>query len=328
MNTSYTLHSIICCTLLFTLSICPLSAQQLPQYTSISINPYLINPALAGTEDFIHLQAGYRSQWTNFEDAPITAYFSGHANLSKPPKNKNVPKLANKSRISVGLNLLNDQTGPLNQSHAAASFAYNFALNAKGWRLSMALDGGIRGFTYNPSGYTDDLLHQDDAILLGPINKNLLNLAAGFWLYNDRYFAGVSSFQLYNTDGIGDNSDIIPNSAFLRHFYYMAGFKTDLGLNTYLVPSFLLKSVAGAPLSYEINTKLVIDERYWLGGNYRKEDSFAVFGGLLIKDRLELTYAYDLTLSKIRYASAGSHEIHLGYRIFHRDGVVCPGRFW
>ena len=331
MNLRYILKTNIL--ILFTLgiSIYKSNAQQLPHYTSISINPYMVNPAVAGTEDFIHLQAGYRSQWTNFEDAPQTTYFSGHTTLSKRVLNQNYTRTANASRTSLGLVLVKDQTGPLSQSKAEASFAYNFALTPEGWRLSIGLNAGFQGFAYRPDGYTEKLLDQDDPTISAAINKDLLSLAGGFWLYNDHLFVGASSFQLFNSnyDGFGNNSDVVPNTSFLRHYFYMAGFKANLGPDVFLTPAILIKSVNGAPISYDLNAKLVISDKYWLGGNYRKEDSFAAFGGFLIKNKLELTYSFDLVLSKIRNTSAGGHEIHLGYRIFPFPEVVCPSsRFW
>lgn len=330
MQNKYILKAKIYLLLFLSLIINMLAAQQLPQVTSVSINPYLINPAVAGTEDFIHLQAGYRNQWTHFEDAPETAYFTGHTTLSRRNLNQKYPKWANASRTSIGLALVKDRTGPLSQSKAEVTFAYNFALADQGWRASVGLNTGLQGFSYSPEGYEDNLLHQDDETIASNINQNLLSLSGGFWLYNDHFFVGASSMQLFNTnyDGFGNSEALVSNSVFRRHYFYMAGFKANLGLDLYLVPAVLIKSVPGAPISYDLNTKLVISDRYWLGGNYRKEDSVAAFAGLLIKNRLELTYSYDLVLSKIRNAAAGGSEIHIGYRLFHFPEVVCPSRFW
>ena len=311
-------------------SLTKLLAQQLPQFTSISINPYLINPALAGTEDYLHFQAGYRSQWTGFEDAPQTAYFSGHTTLSKRVIGSKVPSLVNASRTSLGIQLLHDETGPLRQSNAALSFAYNFALSNTNWRLSIGLNGGFQSHSYNPDGFSENLLHQEDAPLLSYRNNNLLSFASGMWLYNDHFFVGASSFQMFHVDktALGDDMTLLPSTSFLRHYYYMIGAKANLGLDLYLVPALLIKTVKGAPISYDLNAKLVISDKYWLGGSYRREDSFAVFGGTLIKQRVEVTYSFDLVTSKIRNATAGSSEIHLGYRLFHHPEVACPSRFW
>ncbi|NRB47496.1 MAG: type IX secretion system membrane protein PorP/SprF [Saprospiraceae bacterium] len=307
-----------------------LLAQQLPHYTLFSINPYQINPRVAGTEDFIYLQAGHRSQWSGFEGAPSTTYFSGHTTLNHRGIRYRQRRKVTGSRVALGLLLSNDQTGPLEQSTGALTFAYNFPLTQNDLRLSFGMNAGLKRFTYNPEGHTDNLLHGNDPAVQQLISKSLLNFSAGFWLYDENFFAGLSSFQLFNTATSDPNFglELTAGDVFLRHYYAMLGYKLEMGPDAHLVPSVLVKAVQGAPLSYDLNAKLVFADQYWLGGSYRREDSFAFFGGLLINQRFELTYSFDLVLSKIRNAAAGSNEIQLAYRLFHNADVICPSRFW
>ncbi len=316
--------------ILFNTSFCTLFAQQLPQYTQFVINPYLVNPAIAGTEDFVHLQAGYRSQWSGFEGAPQTTYFSGHSTLNNRQIAAHKNRRISGSRVSMGLLLTNDKTGPLEQNTGALTFAYNFPLNGQGLRLSFGLNAGLKRFTYDPEGYTDHILHQDDPAIQQVISKSLLNFSAGTWLYDKNFFAGVSSFQLFNMDHSDQDFalEITSSQVFLRHYNAMLGFNVNMGGGLNLVPSVLLKMVAGAPISYDLNAKFVVADQYWLGGSYRRDDSFAFFGGLLINNRIELSYSFDLLFSKIRTAAPGSNEIHVGYRLFHGDPVSCPKMFW
>src|SRR6478609_424201 len=58
-------------------------AQQQGQYSQYMLNYYLINPAVAGTEDFIDLKSGYRMQYTGWNGAPRNYYVSGHTALNK-----------------------------------------------------------------------------------------------------------------------------------------------------------------------------------------------------------------------------------------------------
>ena len=232
--------------------------------------------------------------------------------------------------MGLGIFLSNDQTGPLEQSTGALTFAYNFPLNQNDLRLSFGMNAGVKRFTYDPEGHTDNLLHTNDPAVQQLISKSLLNFSAGFWLYDEQFFAGLSSFQLFNTAQSDPNFglELTSGDVFLRHYYAMLGYKLEMGPDAHLVPSVLVKAVQGAPISYDLNAKLVFADQYWLGGSYRREDSFAFFGGLLINQRLEMTYSFDLVLSKIRNAAAGSNEIHLAYRLFHNADVICPSRFW
>src|SRR5476651_1798383 len=56
-------------------------AQQRPQYTQYIFNPILVNPAVTGIENYTDVKAGYRSQWTGLQGAPVTSYFTINAPL-------------------------------------------------------------------------------------------------------------------------------------------------------------------------------------------------------------------------------------------------------
>jgi type IX secretion system PorP/SprF family membrane protein len=51
-------------------------SQQRPQYTQYIFNNFLLNPAVAGIENYTDVKAGYRNQWKGLEGAPVTTYIS------------------------------------------------------------------------------------------------------------------------------------------------------------------------------------------------------------------------------------------------------------
>ena len=53
----------------------------------------------------------------------------------------------------------------------------------------------------------------------------------------------------------------------------------------------------------------------WVGVSYRMQDAIApMIGYRFLKDKsLKVGYSYDLTLSKIKGYSSGTHEVMLGY---------------
>src|ERR1700712_4753945 len=59
------------------------SAQQKPQYTQYVFNNFLLNPALSGIENYTDVKAGYRSQWTGLEGAPVTSYLTINAPIGR-----------------------------------------------------------------------------------------------------------------------------------------------------------------------------------------------------------------------------------------------------
>ena len=58
-----------------------LEAQQLFRRTQYVFNPYLANPAVAGTKTFSPVMASYRQQWAGFSGAPTSYTVSAHTNL-------------------------------------------------------------------------------------------------------------------------------------------------------------------------------------------------------------------------------------------------------
>ena len=57
------------------------------------------------------------------------------------------------------------------------------------------------------------------------------------------------------------------------------------------------------------------DKTYWFGITYRMQDAIApMLGAKFLKDKsLKIGYSYDLTTSKIKGYSSGTHEVMLGY---------------
>ena len=60
---------------------CQADGQQLPRRTQFALNPYLINPAVAGTKLYTPIMVTYRNQWAGFTSAPTTATLSAHTSL-------------------------------------------------------------------------------------------------------------------------------------------------------------------------------------------------------------------------------------------------------
>lgn len=86
-----------------------------PSATQYFQNQYLANPAMAGYEEGIHLNAAYRHQWGGIEGAPVTKFFSADATFG--------------ARTGGGIHLFNDVAGLINRTRAAMSYAYHLPLS-------------------------------------------------------------------------------------------------------------------------------------------------------------------------------------------------------
>jgi type IX secretion system PorP/SprF family membrane protein len=104
-------------------------AQQLPHYTQYLMNPFVINPAVAGIENYWDIKASHRHQWAGLQDAPVTSYLTAHGPLGNrndlvTPTGSDIgynPRgraywtdyESPASHPGMGLIVMNDVTGPI-----------------------------------------------------------------------------------------------------------------------------------------------------------------------------------------------------------------------
>src|SRR5205809_3706579 len=60
-----------------------LVAQQRPYYTQYILNNYIINPAIAGIENYWDVKVSHRHQWVGLDGAPVTTYFTIQGPLNR-----------------------------------------------------------------------------------------------------------------------------------------------------------------------------------------------------------------------------------------------------
>ncbi|MFN7275416.1 MAG: PorP/SprF family type IX secretion system membrane protein, partial [Bacteroidota bacterium] len=138
----------------------PSAAQQRPYYTQYILNNFIINPAVAGIENYWDVKASHRAQWVGLPDAPVTTYLTIHGPLRKSDFDRNTATTvrargsnprgeaywkdytAPEPHHGVGFTVLNDQTGPLNRFAAYGSYAYHLPLSAR-TTLSAGVSVGI-----------------------------------------------------------------------------------------------------------------------------------------------------------------------------------------
>lgn len=62
----------------------------------------------------------------------------------------------------------------------------------------------------------------------------------------------------------------------------------------------------------DINCNVLYRERVWLGLGYRTGDALVAMVEYQIDPQLRIGYAYDMTTSRLRNYTSGSHEVMLG----------------
>jgi len=328
--------------LLVFLLITPASfAQQKPQYTQYVFNNLLLNPAVAGIENYTDARLGYRSQWTGLQGAPVTSYFS----INMPLGNKFLQGDATafpaaggenpSSRLytqyyraaephhGIGLMVVSDKAGPITQSNINADYAYHLGLSAQ-LNLAVGVSAGVNNIFIDRSQIT--VVDQNDNVINNLEGSQWKpDLGVGIWAYAATYYFGISVQQILPQNlYVSSNTSSASQSKTVPHFFATAGFKVFLSDDVTLLPSALLKFVEPAPASFDVNMKLSFRDRFWFGASYRSGDSYAVLVGLNLSSVINVGYSYDISTSALRTVSKGSHELVLGILLNNRYKVTSP----
>lgn len=329
---------------LLSLALCA-SAQQKPHYTQYILNQYIINPALTGIESYVDLKASHRRQWVGIQDAPVTSYFSVHGSLNKTssktsptsfptpgenPRGKSYWESyeAPDAHHGLGMQVVQDVTGPLSTLTAQATYAYHLPLNTN-TTLAAGLGVGLNRIGLDPNKLNFGDVTVDPVVFTsGILNKIRLDMSVGLYLYSADYFVGVSAQQIVPQPIDFSDGYIRPQTGkTVPHLFATAGFRTLLGENFNLTPSIMVKYVSPVPLQVEANFKLQYRDLAWFGASYRHQDGFAAMLGVNIAN-VQVGYAYDYTTSRLNNFSKGTHEFLVGFLIGNKYPDGCPRNVW
>ncbi|RYG05749.1 MAG: type IX secretion system membrane protein PorP/SprF, partial [Chitinophagaceae bacterium] len=233
---------------------------------------------------------------------------------------------ASPAHHGMGITAVLDKAGPISRLDLNLTYAYHLQL-AGTLNLSVGAAAGISRVGLDIAALTFENPN-DPALNNAIVNRIKPDLSMGVWLYGARFFAGASVQQVlpqkmsFTTDPAYNLGKDVP------HAFLTAGYKFFLDENISVTPSFMLKYINPMPLSVDANVKFAFKDRFWVGGSYRYDDSYAGMAGVNISKLVNLTYSYDFTTTSLRNVSYGSHEIVLGLQLNNVYEVVSSMRMW
>jgi len=283
-------------------------AQQDPQFSQHMFTKLYYNPGFAGANDAICGSLLYRNQWTGFGGEPKTALFTA-----------DMPVDVLHGGVGLSVNAL-DQLGASNSLNIKANYAYRADLGPGRIGIGIAIGYMQQSLDGSKLIYNDA---SDPNIPTGNVSGGTYDLGLGVYYNTERLYLGLSSSHLTANDLKYGNI----TTKLARHYFLQAGYSIDLNASLALKPSIIAKTDA-VETQLDINTNLMIDNKYWIGASYRLEDAIVILAGLEIMPNLKLGYSYDITTSNIKTYSSGTHEVVIGYcfnpakivkRQFHRN---------
>lgn len=339
------MRSIIVIVGLFTCAIS--SAQQRPYYTQYIMNNYIINPAVAGIENYWDAKASHRLQWVGLQDAPVTTYFTIHGPLSKSAYDRESATSFHASgenprgsaywrdyvsaepHHGVGFTVLNDRTGPLNRFAAYGTYSYHVGLSPR-TSLAAGVSVGITNMSLDANKLNFGNTTVDPAVAgSGVINRIKPDISAGLWLYSKDYFLGLAAQQIIPQQiAFSDNTVSLQNGKLLPHLFLSAGYRLQLSDNISFLPSTLIRYINPLPIGFDLNAKFQYQDLVWAGASYRYQDGFAALVGINVNHNINIGYSYDVQTSNLNTVSRGTHEILIGFLLGNKYGDWCPRNLW
>lgn len=295
-----------------------LAAQQLPQYSLYMLDPVQFNPAYAGLENTLVATAAHRSQWVSLPGSPVGQRMSVHLPLSI---------------ISSGLGFSAEQDMLGARRYARFGADYNFQLVGRRSVLSFGLNARVNQLQLDgrllrtATGLYDEpniLIHNDDLLPSSQINNQQLSLGAGVYYQSQRLEAGFSVQHL--------NAPILTLNdidwLLKRQYNVFLRAQLDVFGAWQLRPSVLLRS-DGVQTQADFSALLRHENTIFFGVSFRgynenSSDAVIMMAGLNVSPNITLAYAYDLTVSSLRSAQSGSHEILLQYNLGKPIGQGTP----
>ena len=273
-----------------------ITAQQDPMYSMYMFDKMLINPAFTGSADWAVGTLKFRKQYSGLEGAPTTQTFNFHTPITK-------------RHIGLGVKVINDKVGIMNNLNAALLYSYH--LNFAGGKLSFGLETGIysRKIEYSELILSDEI---DNSIPETNSSSMVPDVSWGLYYQKKQFYAGFSQAHLLKSN-FNDNTTSPSQSHLYNHMYLLSGTVFDINKKISIEPSFSLKMVAAAPMQLDVNSMVYYDDKIGVGIQYRTSEAIVALLKVNIKDQFRIAYSYDMTTTGI--ANGASHEIILSYGI-------------
>lgn len=275
------------------------NGQQSPLMSHYMFNGLLLNPAYAGSKEYVSTTMLYRKQWAGIEGAPVTYSGSLHGLLKK-------------KKLGLGALLQQDKIGVTKQTDLYSMLSYHLPMGVG--KLSVGLQAGVSNF----SSEVVKLTYWDPGDKVFEFNtfSNLLpNAGFGAYYYRELFYAGISAPFLisYNPNENASIESNVPVHKQSRRYFATVGGVIETESEIKFKPSALVRYEANAPLQFDVNLNVLINDIFWIGASYRSDESIVALLEYQISRKFRFGYSYDYTLGQLGTYTSGSHEIMIGY---------------
>ncbi len=299
--------------------------QQIEDFSLLRENAFILNPAVAGTEGWIHGVATFRKEFLQINQSPYTAVLAMNGMvLSK--------------NIGLGGYLVDDVTGPTAKTGANLAFAYNLPIKKKYNNADpdhiLSFGASVTIVQYRLNGSELQPTNPGDPQLIVANGTKIFPDASFgiYYKYKEDFFAGFSVPQIM---GLNINYQSKDGTAAIKteqQLNFLVGGKISFNRGKLSIdPVADFRYQKGAPPQGDIGLRFTAKNMVWVGVNYRTLNQVVFEGGFNVKDVFKLSYAYDLNTTGYTQQVGGTHEVSLSFNIIKSSriwrGVGAAPRF-
>lgn len=266
-----------------------------PSGTQYFQNQYLANPAMAGIDTGLNINAAYRHQWSGIDGAPVTKFLTADYAMGK--------------RVGIGMHLFNDEAGLINRTRAALSYAYHLPLNENGRQLSFGLSVALnvqRIDTKNISGDANDPS-------IGAFNRRDNYFEAEYGMaYTDTHLTLQAAVPNIRSLVSGDNKAVDGGTIFFTAASYR--FTAD---NTSIEPKVCYRGVRGFDNIVDMGLNVAfLNNVANVMAMYHTSKSVTAGIGVNIMKTLGIQALYNTQTGGIKTYASGTYEIGATLHLF------------
>ncbi|RAV97718.1 PorP/SprF family type IX secretion system membrane protein [Pseudochryseolinea flava] len=278
---------------LFSGSMLALYAQQDPIYAQYLLNPIVINPAHAGVNNNLTLNASYRTQWTALEGQPKTLHINGSISLAE-------------NRIGIGVNITQDKLGAVTNGEFNGVVSYRLHLGNQRF-ISFGMQAGVMNFKNDYSALTP--YDVDDPAFSDNGSATRFNIGAGVIFRTKKLTLGLSVPRMLPATIKTQSGSF---AVYKQHYYLFAGYAIEANPNLCVQPTVLLRKVEGASSSVDLGVNFHFHHLHTAGLFTRNLKSCGVLLQTRVKERLRFGYVFEIPVTKNTITGFTTHEFTVG----------------
>jgi type IX secretion system PorP/SprF family membrane protein len=256
------------------------------------------NPAAAGKDSKLNMNAAYNMTMVGFEHNPRTIYIGG-----------DMPFYAIGAYHGVGIQLFNDEIGLFSHKKVCAQYAYKRRL--LGGMISVGLQAGFLSESFDGSGVElED--SNDPAFVKSESTGTALDLGAGLYYKHKNWYVGASvQHATAPTVELGETNELEVS----RTYYFTGGYNIKLRNPFFTLNTSVFGRTDGVAYRGDVTARLKYTHEnriMYAGLTYSPTNSVTLLLGGTFKG-IMIGYSYEAYTSAINIGN-GSHELMVGYQ--------------